>query len=379
MIGLPTPSSKQVVIAGLQDADPQVRTAAVEAVGRWDEPNESVLSSLLALLEDANDLVKVEVTKVMPKLAGATPAVIDGLCRRLLEDDSDLVKVNAALALSKLGPAAASAQDHLVRAAQTGEVGVREQAMRALVMIQPSESTQAFATGLKDANGTIRMVASAGLMKVKEIPSEIVPSLVDALRDPEVQVQANAAHVLGRLNSLPSEAIPLLIECTSDPSDGLRINAAMALKAAPRNALGEVLQHLIEDPNVRVRLIAASVLAIEKPEDEKVASVLAEASGAPSVRLRQAVIELIDSLGPSGRVYLDLLKERVRVESEPVLGQSLAVLIERLKDNSSRELQRVILWVNSILVMWEGAKISVLEGTSRFLNKNARKREYSVC
>ena len=42
-------------------------------------------------------------------LAGATSAVIDGLCRRLLEDDSAWVQVHAALALGKLGPAAASA------------------------------------------------------------------------------------------------------------------------------------------------------------------------------------------------------------------------------------------------------------------------------
>ena len=64
---------------------------------------------ILFLLEDANDQVKVQVTKVLPRLAGATPEVIDGLCRRLLEDDSDWVQVYAALALGRLGPAAAAA------------------------------------------------------------------------------------------------------------------------------------------------------------------------------------------------------------------------------------------------------------------------------
>jgi len=71
--------------AGLQDADPLVRAAAVEAVGQWGEPDEAVVAALLPLLEDANDQVKVEVTKVLPKLAGATPAVIDG-CSDLLVD-----------------------------------------------------------------------------------------------------------------------------------------------------------------------------------------------------------------------------------------------------------------------------------------------------
>src|SRR5204863_9109252 len=98
------------------DADPQVRAAAVEALGRWGEPTEAALGGLAALLEDANDQVKVEVTKVWPKLAGTTPAIIDGLCRRLLEDDSEWVQVHAALALGKLGPAAGAAGGPLLRA-----------------------------------------------------------------------------------------------------------------------------------------------------------------------------------------------------------------------------------------------------------------------
>ena len=103
-IGRSTPASVQVVLSGFQDADPLVRAAAVVSMGRWGEPSEAILSSLAPLLEDANDQVKVEAIKVLPKLAGATPAVIDGLCRRLLEDDSALVQAHAALALGKLGP-----------------------------------------------------------------------------------------------------------------------------------------------------------------------------------------------------------------------------------------------------------------------------------
>ena len=56
-----------------------VRAAAVESLGQSSEPSEATLSGLMLLLEDANDQVKVEVTKVLPNLAGATPAVIDGL------------------------------------------------------------------------------------------------------------------------------------------------------------------------------------------------------------------------------------------------------------------------------------------------------------
>ena len=97
---------------------------------------------------------------------------------------------------------------------------MREQAMRAIAMIQPPEILSAFTSGLKDANGDIRKVASGGWMKAAAIPEEVIPALVEALRDPEAQVRANAAHALARLESLPAEAVPLLVACTADPSDG---------------------------------------------------------------------------------------------------------------------------------------------------------------
>ena len=79
------------------------------SLGRWGEASEAVLSGLVSLLDDPNDQVKVEVTRVLPKMAGPTPEVIDGLCRHLLEDDSVLVQAHAALALGKLGSAAVKA------------------------------------------------------------------------------------------------------------------------------------------------------------------------------------------------------------------------------------------------------------------------------
>ena len=129
--------------------------------------------------------------------------MIDGLCRRLLEDDSAWVQAHAALALGNSAPRPRR-REALLHAAQTGEVSVREQAMRAIAMIQPPETTQAFAAGLKDACGDIRRVASAGWMNAAAIPDEAIPALVEALRDPEVQVRANAANALARLDAMPA-------------------------------------------------------------------------------------------------------------------------------------------------------------------------------
>ncbi len=297
-IGRPTPATNKVVLDALQDLDPLVRAAAVEAIGMWGESSAALVSKLLPLLEDANDQVKFQTAEVLPKLAGAAPEVIDSLCR-LIEDDSALVKERAAAALGKLGHGASAAGGPLLRAAQTGEVSVRLEAIRAIAMIQPPETLAAFTSGIKDADSTIRKVASAGWMIATAIPEEVIPELVEALRDPEVQVRANAAHALARLDELPAEAVPLLIACTTDPSDGLRINAAMALKIAPPGKADEVMQHLIDDSNLRIRLIAASCILQADPDHVKAAAVLAEALDDPSLRVRKAAEELAASLKKS--------------------------------------------------------------------------------
>ena len=72
--------------------------------------------------------------------------------------------------MAKLGPAAMAPERPLVHAAQTGDVNVREQAMRAIAVIQPPETTQALITGSETAADDIRVLASAGWMKVRAIP-----------------------------------------------------------------------------------------------------------------------------------------------------------------------------------------------------------------
>jgi HEAT repeat protein len=327
-IGAPTPSSQEVALSALRDDDPGVRRAAVEAVGEWGDSNEAVVTGLTGLLEDANDPVKVEAVRVLPRLAGATPAVIDGLCRRLLEDDSAWVQEQAALALGKLGPAAVAAGEPLLRAAQTGEASVREQAMRAIALIQPPETLQAFSAGLRDASGDIRKVASGGWMKAEAIPEEVIPALVEALRDPEIQVRANAAHALGRLDQLPAEAVPLLIECAAHASVGLRMNAAVALKRTSTGAVSELMERLVEDGNLRVRLIAASALLATDAGHEKARAVLLEAWEDPTPRVRKGVLEVVQSLGEAGATLGAMLKEHTGNEADPEVRAALARLGE---------------------------------------------------
>jgi HEAT repeat protein len=331
-VGRPTASSTQLVLEAIQDDDPLVRVAAVAAVGELGESSETIASGLLTLLDDANDQVKVETTRVLPKLAGPSRAVIEGLCRRLVEDDSSWVQVHAALALGKLGSSASAAGEDLLRAAKTGDLSVREEAMRAIAKIQPPQATEAFIAGLVDACNDIRIVASAGWMKAPEIPEEAISALVDALRDPEPQVRANVAHALARLDPLPTDAIPLLIECADHVHDGLRINAAMALKLAPANDVNDLMENLVSDSSARVRLIAAGFLLSTGSDNSKARSVLVEALDDSAPLVRGAALQLVESLGTDGSTFLEELRNRDRLERNAELRVALTRLIDRIGD-----------------------------------------------
>jgi HEAT repeat protein len=299
--GSPPRSTLTMVREATADADPQVRAAAVKSLGQWmneGQPENETIDLLLPLLRDPNDDVKVQAADVLSQSADTTGAVVRGLSNALAQDDSAWVRVCMALALAKIGHAAAEAGAILLRAVRTGEAEVREQAMRAVVMIQPPEAAEAFAAGMADPVPEVRLIASAGWIKAQTVPEEAVPVLVDALRDPEVQVRANAANALGRLEKLPDEAIPALMQCAADANDGLRLNAAVALQGAQSTAVNEVMYPLLDDPNVRIRLVAARAILEKTPGEARAVAAVEAAASDTSPRVRQAIEELTPLMQP---------------------------------------------------------------------------------
>ena len=337
-IGGPTAAAEQAVQAGLADDDPLVRAAAVETLGRWNEPTQVDAATLLALLADANDHVKVQVVQVLPRLAGPTPAVIAGLCQRLLKDDSPWVKEQAAAALGRLGQAAADAGPDLLRVVQTGELEVREEALRAVIKIQPPELATALAAGLKDACAEIRKVASGGWLKAVEPGEPAVAALVAALRDPEVRVRANVAGALARLAELPEAAVPGLLACAAEADEGLRLNAALALRSAAGAEVQEVFHQLLTEDNPRLQLLAAGFLLENDPADRQAAAVVVNVLAAPTFRLGKVALELLAALPPApAQLVREMLDEHLLQVQDRERQQRVQQMKTRLEECSAVE------------------------------------------
>ena len=79
----------------------------------------------------------------------------------------------AAVTLSRMGSSAAGAGAELAKFARTGDVELRQAAMRALAILQPEEALSAFLEGLHDAEADVRKMAAAGL---QTLPSHTEPT-----------------------------------------------------------------------------------------------------------------------------------------------------------------------------------------------------------
>ena len=64
------------------------------------------------------------------------------------------------------------------------------------------------------------------------------------------------------------------------------------------------MQHLVADPNSRVRLIAASSLLVAEPGNALAGAVLAASLEDPVLRVREAALELLERSRPDGVLAL---------------------------------------------------------------------------
>lgn len=300
-----------LLLRALEDEDPEVRAAGVSVLGQ-PAPASLVLNALLHCLEDASAPVKAEAARALGKLAQAPPRVIEALSGLLVEQP-DEVKLAAAAALGQLGAQARAVAPQLLALIETGTTGLREQALRSLVQIEPADGFAVFAEALKDPEPGVRRLASAGLLKLKDLPPEVILLLPDGLSDPDVQVCSNMAHVCSRLEILPQELVPLLLGHMASPDDGLRLNALRALQNVPVAGGEPLLARLLEDPNQRIAIQAAAVLLSHDANAAGIEDVLARGLEAGTVYRDQALRALADAdpALPGLRELLDRLSERV--------------------------------------------------------------------
>jgi HEAT repeat protein len=217
----------------LKDRDGSVRRAAVEAMGRRNDPNDTRL--LLEALSDRDENVRLEAMfalkdRLSPdmrrdaliKSCGAsdetvrrnaiealaelgderdTPVLIEAL-----RDRDDNVRLEAIYAVKhRLAP---DMRDALIDACHDSDQRIRRTAVEALAQLDDERDTALLLTALRDSDSSVRLEAIYALegRSALESSSHLAEPLLEAIKDEDANVRQAAVRLFGRLGQQSAPA-----------------------------------------------------------------------------------------------------------------------------------------------------------------------------
>ena len=244
--GVPS-SGAAVDAAGLGDADPRVRLAAINRIAASDAAAREHMDALIACLRDPFEPVAVDAAYALASAGEAAVPALLAVLRGDESDDTDLDRGShdgsraddavaarsAAFALLEIGAAAvpglidiarnapgararklavfalgecagsdAALMEALCLAAQDGSPGVRINAVEALGLKRGGRGAVAALTrAIKDSDTHVRFSAALSLAQLGPEAAPAVPALRDALDDPNRYVPGYAVEALERIGT----------------------------------------------------------------------------------------------------------------------------------------------------------------------------------
>ncbi|HEU4329109.1 MAG TPA: HEAT repeat domain-containing protein [Roseiflexaceae bacterium] len=302
---LGAPEGVAALRAALEQGDPELRRAAVRALGEPDGPVETV-PVLRVALDQADPELRREAVTALGRL-GAAEGVTEAL-RAALGDRSSVVRMGAAATL--IGQGFADAQ---VRAVLHEGLGAEHPSERFLA-VRTLGGLPAGAEGvvadlraaLDDADPAVRREALVALGGQGGEDAAAVLRAALEHADPATRIQT-----LGALGGLPGEggtAVAALRVWLGHDDWTLRREAVRVLGLLQgQPGVAEVLGAALRDPVADVRREAVRSLAALSPGDEAVAELAALADD-PDPEVRREVFRALEALGAGSVAALAALR-----------------------------------------------------------------------
>jgi HEAT repeat protein len=322
---LPGPTTTLLGLNLYSEADPDIRSAAVEALGKIGSVSQQAFEALVHVLRDEDKAVRrnaaVALARVSP-VTVAVPILADVLC-----DADESVRTGALFALNRFGQeavadAAAIAADlnrlnphytetvpFLDEALSNSDQGVRFNAALALAHLGRSYSVPMLAIAVGNRDRRVRRRATEALKHVAPAAIEAIPALIVALKDADEEVRVNAAIVLGLLGPRGVIALETLEEAFCSPEVGVRLQVLEALKHLGQAAAKAtpVLIRALCDEDQAVRVGAAAALSSLGPSAAEAAPPLAKALSDNDPIVRRQAADALRNIGAAAVVVLPAL------------------------------------------------------------------------
>jgi HEAT repeat protein len=307
LAGSSHPNDTERIFASLHDLEPQVRCAAVRALGKKRTPQARV--SLLKALSDENFQVREAAARALGHLGDTSaraPLTVS------LRDADAAVRIAAAGALRTLG----------WRPSTPEEVALFEIALGntpAGVSAENAPTSVSSGSGRIEDTSFYRRMAAEDL-KQRNDPARIKALLTD-LQSGDLLVLVSAVHDLGQVPEPQITEVLLRLFRHRDAHVRLAAAQAVALRedAPPGHFLG-----LLQDPNFEIRLTAVKFLG--RIRHKQIAEVLFPLLADPKLEIRQATATALGLIGSPAAIESLVVSladedEHMRLVAERALEQ----------------------------------------------------------
>ncbi|RMF78467.1 MAG: TIR domain-containing protein [Chloroflexi bacterium] len=202
------------LLLSLKNPDWNIRHDAAKALGafardRQGQANNQITARLIAALEEADPTIKLAIVEALAWLGDQSAVPI---IEPLLDNADWTLKVGAIRALSELGQP--DVVEEIVRCLLHPNSLIREAAADALGVL--GEGKEIAVTGLTksllDEEPFVRLAAVNALGEIGD--EKLLPQLIDLLNDDEPFVRWGVVHALGKIRA--PESVPVLITCLDD-------------------------------------------------------------------------------------------------------------------------------------------------------------------
>lgn len=244
----------------LADPEPQVRTRAVEAIGKLQD--RTCRAAVENMLDDLNHNVRRAAAFALGQMGDSLAQ--GALTTRLQTKDRTEVKARILEALGKVGTRQTFTT--LIKFMNHRESSPRSQAALSVARMALRDHTDPAATKavtalLKDPSASVRWNAAYALMRIDD--DHDVPAFIQSLRDSEPRVRMYAAPAIGRTQSLVAmETLGRML--ANDLNWRVRVSAANALGNYPLSLSANFFTPFEQNHHVRKATIQAIGSSAEK-------------------------------------------------------------------------------------------------------------------
>jgi HEAT repeat protein len=318
-LSAPDEKAKQAVLKCASDSAPQVRAAAIKALGEFGLADELVMPVAKESLRSGDEEVRRAVVNLLVQRRPLLRRMAPDLQSLLIGKDGGAARYAAFL----LGKSGTDAAPLLLATLRENESRIDEIAGSLAQIGRPV--VDRLAKALNDSDPRVRRGAALALGQIRPVPAGISEKLTVGLADPDREVKAAFLTAIGNLGPRARESVP-------------------AVRA------------LLQDSSAEVRGKAIEILAQSAPRDERLVDDLIARANDVDSSVQRPAIDTLRSLGPLGKralpdviAKLDSKQMEVRMAAALLIGShgqaaaSAVPALSTLLDDPSPELQTIVI------------------------------------